>query len=195
MRCFTRLARTARKKGLKIAESKKTHKQSAISAAGVKRRNRFGSAQLSSALRWTGGFPQKGPVSDQEDCRHGCHRRLRGGSFRRRGSASAGDRQRQRPEPGQRQRCVGELRQRDHVRDDEPADRTHPGSFNKPCIAVSHVPVQVPPVLGAGLQDIPILSDELNQQCTQNSTQTKRDGALAHLLENVSLLSTATERN
>jgi hypothetical protein len=68
------------------------------------------------------------------------------------------------------------------------------GSFNKPCIAVSHVPVQVP-VLGAGLQDIPILSDELNQQCTQNSTQSKRDGALAHLLENVSLLSTEAEHH
>ncbi len=66
------------------------------------------------------------------------------------------------------------------------------GSFNKPCIAVSHVPVQVP-LLGAGLQDIPILSDDLSQQCAENSTQSKRDGALAHLLENVSLLSTATE--
>ncbi|MET9252385.1 rodlin [Streptomyces sp. NPDC003717] len=66
------------------------------------------------------------------------------------------------------------------------------GSFNKPCIAVSDVPLSIVNVVS--LQDIPILSDDLNQQCTENSTQAKRDGALAHLLEDVSVLSANGER-
>lgn len=66
------------------------------------------------------------------------------------------------------------------------------GSFNKPCIAVSDVPIGAA-LLGVTAQDIPILSDDLNQQCAENSTQAKRDGALAHLLENVSLLSRNSE--
>ncbi|MFB7600826.1 rodlin [Streptomyces sp. NPDC056160] len=66
------------------------------------------------------------------------------------------------------------------------------GSFNKPCIAVSELPVGVLQVVD--VQDIPILSDRQNQQCTENSTQAKRDGALAHLLEDVSVLSGNSER-
>jgi hypothetical protein len=61
------------------------------------------------------------------------------------------------------------------------------GSFNKPCIAVNDVAI---PILNiVPINDLPILSDDLDQQCTENSTQTKRDGALAHLLEDVSILS------
>ncbi|MEU6478869.1 rodlin [Streptomyces sp. NPDC047017] len=66
------------------------------------------------------------------------------------------------------------------------------GSFNRPCIAVDELPVGVLQVVN--VQDIPILSDHQNQQCTWNSTQAKRDGALAHLLQDVSLLSANTER-
>ncbi|MEW2295714.1 rodlin [Streptomyces sp. NPDC006743] len=66
------------------------------------------------------------------------------------------------------------------------------GSFNKPCIAVGELPVGVLQVVN--VQDIPILSDRQNQQCTENSTQAKRDGALAHLLEDVSILSQNSER-
>lgn len=65
------------------------------------------------------------------------------------------------------------------------------GSFNKPCIAVNDLPVGV--LQAVDVQDIPILSDDLNQQCTENSTQAKRDGALAHLLQDVSLLSQNSE--
>ncbi|MEU0048666.1 rodlin [Streptomyces sp. NPDC006184] len=65
------------------------------------------------------------------------------------------------------------------------------GSFNKPCIAVSDIPVAV--LDAVPLQDINILSDQMTQQCTENSTQAKRDGALAHLLEDVSILSTNSE--
>ncbi|KAA0921865.1 MULTISPECIES: rodlin [Streptomyces] len=61
------------------------------------------------------------------------------------------------------------------------------GSFNKPCIGLNDI--NVPVVNLIPIQDLPILSDDLNQQCTENSTQTKRDGALAHLLEDVSILS------
>jgi hypothetical protein len=65
------------------------------------------------------------------------------------------------------------------------------GSFNKPCIGLNDI--NVPVVNLIPIQDVPILSDDLNQQCTENSTQTKRDGALAHLLEDVSILSANSE--
>ncbi|CAL9456978.1 Rodlin protein RdlB [Streptomyces sp. enrichment culture] len=61
------------------------------------------------------------------------------------------------------------------------------GSFNKPCIALNDI--NVPVVNLIPIQDLPILSDDMNQQCVENSTQAKRDGALAHLLEDVSVLS------
>ncbi|MER7402545.1 rodlin [Streptomyces sp. NPDC000070] len=62
------------------------------------------------------------------------------------------------------------------------------GSFNKPCIAVNDLPIGAA-ILGVTVQDIPILSDHQQQQCAENSTNSKRDGALAHLLEDVSVLS------
>ncbi|PZT69447.1 hypothetical protein DN402_22475 [Streptomyces sp. SW4] len=67
------------------------------------------------------------------------------------------------------------------------------GSFNKPCIAVEDLPVGVGALIGVPIQDIPILSDHQQQQCAENSTNAKRDGALAHLLEDVSVLSSNTE--
>ncbi|MFB8249619.1 rodlin [Streptomyces sp. NPDC001046] len=63
------------------------------------------------------------------------------------------------------------------------------GSFNKPCIAVNDLPIGVGALVGIPIQDIPILSDHQQQQCAENSTNAKRDGALAHLLEDVSILS------
>ncbi|MBG7702270.1 hypothetical protein HCJ76_30320 [Streptomyces sp. MC1] len=63
------------------------------------------------------------------------------------------------------------------------------GSFNKPCIAVNDLPASVDAAIGGALQDVPILSDHMQQQCTENSSNVKRDGALAHLLEDVSILS------
>lgn len=67
------------------------------------------------------------------------------------------------------------------------------GSFNKPCIAVNDLPVGVGALVGVNVQDIPILSDHMQQQCTENSTNAKRDGALAHVLEDVSVLSANSE--
>ncbi|MET9392318.1 rodlin [Streptomyces sp. NPDC006624] len=63
------------------------------------------------------------------------------------------------------------------------------GSFNKPCIAVNDLPVGI----GGVVQDIPVLSDHQQQQCVENSTNAKRDGALAHLLEDVSILSASRD--
>jgi len=65
------------------------------------------------------------------------------------------------------------------------------GSLNKPCIAlpakanvgslVGIVPVTV--------QDLNVLSSPQNQQCTENSTQSKGDEPLSHLLDDIPVLS------
>ncbi|MEW2518843.1 rodlin [Actinacidiphila alni] len=65
------------------------------------------------------------------------------------------------------------------------------GSLNKPCLAlplkgnvgslVGVVPVTV--------QDINVLSSPQNQQCTENSTQSKGDEPLSHILDNIPVLS------
>ncbi|MFE9681750.1 rodlin [Streptomyces sp. NPDC002701] len=65
------------------------------------------------------------------------------------------------------------------------------GSFNKPCIGLNDINIPVINVIP--IQDVPILSDDMTQQCVENSTQAKRDGALAHLLEDVSILSANSE--
>ncbi|MCF3184128.1 rodlin [Streptomyces sp. NPDC127069] len=65
------------------------------------------------------------------------------------------------------------------------------GSFNKPCIALP-AKVNAQSILSAvniGVQDIPVLSNPQNQQCTENSTQAKGDEALSHILDNIPILS------
>ncbi|MBW5486805.1 rodlin [Streptomyces bambusae] len=65
------------------------------------------------------------------------------------------------------------------------------GSFNKPCIALpAKVNAQsLLALVNVGVQDIPILSNPMNQQCTENSTQAKGDEALSHILDNIPILS------
>ncbi|WP_030345264.1 MULTISPECIES: rodlin [unclassified Streptomyces] len=63
------------------------------------------------------------------------------------------------------------------------------GSLNKPCLGVQDVDVAVDAAIGATVQDIPVLSDHLQQQCSDNSTNAKRDGGLSHVLEDLSVLS------
>ncbi|AEY89491.1 MULTISPECIES: rodlin [Streptomyces] len=63
------------------------------------------------------------------------------------------------------------------------------GSLNKPCVGVQDVDVAVDALIGVTAQDIPILSDHLQQQCNDNSTNAKRDGAVSHVLEDLSVLS------
>ncbi|MFI6148932.1 rodlin [Streptomyces sp. NPDC051109] len=65
------------------------------------------------------------------------------------------------------------------------------GSFNKPCIALP-AKANIQSLLGAvpiGIQDINVLSNPQNQQCTENSTQAKGDEALSHILDNIPILS------
>ncbi|MEU2394443.1 rodlin [Streptomyces sp. NPDC007369] len=65
------------------------------------------------------------------------------------------------------------------------------GTLNKPCIGLP-AKVNLQNVLAAvnvGLQDIPVLSNPMNQQCTENSTQAKGDEPLSHILSNIPVLS------
>ena len=61
------------------------------------------------------------------------------------------------------------------------------GTLNKPCLGVEDVNAAV--INLVPIQDVAVLSDDLNQQCADNSTQAKRDGALSHVLEDLSVLS------
>ncbi|MFI0154164.1 rodlin [Streptomyces lydicus] len=64
------------------------------------------------------------------------------------------------------------------------------GSLNKLCLALGKVDAQV--LAGAApiaLQDINVLSNPQNQQCTENSSQTKGDEPLSHILSDIPILS------
>ncbi|MFG2874768.1 rodlin [Streptomyces sp. NPDC048337] len=65
------------------------------------------------------------------------------------------------------------------------------GTLNKPCIGL---PAKVNAesilaIVNVGVQDINVLSNPQNQQCTENSTQAKGDEALSHILDNIPILS------
>ncbi|MER7462890.1 rodlin [Streptomyces sp. NPDC097981] len=65
------------------------------------------------------------------------------------------------------------------------------GSLNKPCIGL---PVKgnaqsLVGVVPIGVQDVNVLANPQNQQCTENSTQAKGDEALSHILDNIPVLS------
>ncbi|MCX5583726.1 rodlin [Streptomyces erythrochromogenes] len=66
------------------------------------------------------------------------------------------------------------------------------GTLNKPCIGLP-VKANVQSVLAllanVGVQDINVLSNPQNQQCTENSTQAKGDEPLSHILDNIPVLS------
>ncbi|MET9963196.1 rodlin [Streptomyces sp. NPDC006326] len=65
------------------------------------------------------------------------------------------------------------------------------GTLNKPCIGLpAKVNVQsVLALLNIGVQDVNVLSNPQNQQCTENSTQAKGDEPLSHILDNIPVLS------
>ncbi|MFJ2750405.1 rodlin [Streptomyces sp. NPDC087297] len=65
------------------------------------------------------------------------------------------------------------------------------GTLNKPCIGLpAKANVQsVLALLNVGVQDIQVLSNPQNQQCTENSTQAKGDEPLSHILSNIPVLS------
>ncbi|MFA7768565.1 rodlin [Streptomyces sp. NPDC048723] len=66
------------------------------------------------------------------------------------------------------------------------------GTLNKPCIGLP-VKVNAQSLLAVlaniGVQDINVLSNPQNQQCTENSTQAKGDESLSHILDNIPVLS------
>ncbi|MFD3699114.1 rodlin [Streptomyces sp. NPDC058646] len=66
------------------------------------------------------------------------------------------------------------------------------GSLNKLCVGLpAKVNAQslVAVLANIGVQDVNILSNPQNQQCTENSTQAKGDESLSHILENIPVLS------
>lgn len=64
------------------------------------------------------------------------------------------------------------------------------GSFNKPCIAIGKLNAQsVLGLVNIGIQDIPLLSSQQQQQCTENSTISNGDNPLSHVLDNIPILS------
>ncbi|MEV6950406.1 rodlin [Streptomyces sp. NPDC051183] len=65
------------------------------------------------------------------------------------------------------------------------------GSLNKLCAGVpAKVNVQsVLALVNVGVQDINVLANPQNQQCTENSTQAKGDDSASHILSNIPVLS------
>ncbi|MET9700382.1 rodlin [Streptomyces sp. NPDC006529] len=66
------------------------------------------------------------------------------------------------------------------------------GTLNKPCIGLpAKVNAQslVAIIANIGVQDVNVLSNPMNQQCTENSTQAKGDESLSHILDNIPVLS------
>ncbi|GGY09773.1 rodlin [Streptomyces hiroshimensis] len=64
------------------------------------------------------------------------------------------------------------------------------GSLNKPCIGIGKLGAQG--LLGAvpiSLQDIPILSSQQQQSCTENSTINDGDDPLSHILDEIPIIS------
>ncbi|MEH2174465.1 rodlin [Nostoc sp.] len=61
----------------------------------------------------------------------------------------------------------------------------------KPCIGLpAKINAQsLVALLNIGVQDINVLSNPQNQQCTENSTQAKGDEPLSHILDNIPVLS------
>lgn len=65
------------------------------------------------------------------------------------------------------------------------------GTLNKPCIGLpAKINAQsLVALVNVGVQDINVLSNPQNQQCTEGSTQAKGDESLSHILDNIPVLS------
>jgi hypothetical protein len=64
------------------------------------------------------------------------------------------------------------------------------GSLNKPCVALP-IKGNLGSLFGASpiaVQDVNVLSNPQNQQCTDNSTQAKGDEPLSHILSDIPVL-------
>ncbi|WP_370423781.1 rodlin [Streptomyces sp. QH1-20] len=64
------------------------------------------------------------------------------------------------------------------------------GTLNKPCLGIGKIGVQsLIALLNIGIQDIPILTSQQQQQCTDNSTISDGDDQLSHILDEIPILS------
>ncbi|MFF4099592.1 rodlin [Streptomyces sp. NPDC001903] len=66
------------------------------------------------------------------------------------------------------------------------------GTLNKTCIGLpAKVNAQslLALIANVGVQDINVLHNPMNQQCTENSTQAKGDDSASHILSNIPVLS------
>ncbi|MFE2549389.1 rodlin [Streptomyces sp. NPDC059355] len=66
------------------------------------------------------------------------------------------------------------------------------GSLNKVCVGLpAKVNAQslLAVLANIGVQDVNVLSNPMNQQCTENSTQAKGDESLSHIVDNIPVLS------
>ncbi|GAA0350794.1 rodlin [Streptomyces olivoreticuli] len=64
------------------------------------------------------------------------------------------------------------------------------GTLNKPCLGIGKLGVQsVLALINVGVQDVPVLSSQQQQQCTDNSTINDGDDPLSHILSEIPVLS------
>ncbi|MEV0263176.1 rodlin [Streptomyces sp. NPDC050617] len=64
------------------------------------------------------------------------------------------------------------------------------GTLNKPCVGIGKLGVQsVVALVNVGLQDIPILTSQQQQQCADNSSIKDGDDQLSHILDEIPVLS------
>ncbi|MFV8133037.1 rodlin [Streptomyces syringium] len=63
------------------------------------------------------------------------------------------------------------------------------GTLNKPCLGIGKIGVQsLIALINIGVQDIPILTSQQQQQCTDNSTISDGDDQLSHILDEIPIL-------
>ncbi|WP_424888643.1 rodlin [Streptomyces sp. XH2] len=64
------------------------------------------------------------------------------------------------------------------------------GTLNKPCLGIGKIGVQsLLALLNIGVQDVPILTSQQQQQCTDNSTISDGDDPLSHILDEIPIIS------
>ncbi|WP_308312507.1 rodlin [Streptomyces sp. ISL-11] len=63
------------------------------------------------------------------------------------------------------------------------------GSLNKLCVPIGKLGLQSLLLINIGLQDIPVLTSQQQQQCTDTSTINDGDDPLSHLVDEIAVLS------
>ncbi|RLV01638.1 RdlA protein [Streptomyces griseocarneus] len=64
------------------------------------------------------------------------------------------------------------------------------GTLNKPCLGIGKLGLQsLIGLINLGVQDVPVLSQQNQQQCTDNSTIRDGDAQLSHILSEIPVLS------